>query len=183
MKAVQERFIKLNDDNNDRSTALVIFNVKGRDLMAIHKPNDFLDESERAKYKSLGLSTEPFRNVKYYIPCPAQTYLSLENIRCNQLMKFKYCYKSDRESLEMLFADIDDPLQTMDSIINKILDDSDSDFRDIKTWNDLIAKLSEFSQKSSGKSSEITVHSWRKFKRIINRAINNDYMFGYRIKI
>ena len=185
MKAVQERFIKLHNEEDSRSTALVIFNVKGRDLMAIHRPNDFLDDSERAKYKALGLSATPFRNVKYYIPYCNSSYLSRESIeeyiRCSQLMKFKYCYESDRESLEMLFADIDDPLQTMDSIINKILDDSDSDFKDIKTWNDLIAKLSEFSQKSSGKSSEITVHSWRKFKRIINRAVNNDSMFAQRV--
>ena len=40
MKAIQERYTQLSD--NDNSTAFVIFNVKGCDLMAIDEPNDAL---------------------------------------------------------------------------------------------------------------------------------------------
>lgn len=60
--------------DSEESVAFVIFNVKGKDLMAIHSPNDFKDDSDGEKervyqeYKDLGLSTEPFKKVKYFIP-------------------------------------------------------------------------------------------------------------------
>ena len=47
---------------------LVFFNVKGRDLMAIDEPNTSLSPEDKAIYESLGLSTEPFSNVRYYYP-------------------------------------------------------------------------------------------------------------------
>lgn len=203
MKAIQEQY---QSANTDETVAFVIFNVKGRDLMAIDRPNDFStdgpDERLRtyAEYKALGLSTEPFKNVKYFIPyssplSPKQsTYLSADDVETyvadGRLKKFKYSYDDDKESLEMLFAGIDDPQQTMESIISKIIDDSDPDFGGgrVKTWDELRARLDELSQRSQpagrrgavGVSSEISVLSWRKFKRIINKAIKNDDMFANR---
>ena len=186
MKAIQERYTRLKDEDN--SVAFVIFNVKGRDLMAIDTPNDSLDERERARYEQLGLSPSPFRNVKYYIPyyqTRPSSYLPAEDIQTcideHRLLKFKYCYEADRESLEMLFADIDDPNDTMASILSRITDKEDSDFKDIKTWGSLLQKVAEFSlsAKASGREpGEISVLSWRKFKRIISKAVNNDDMFA-----
>lgn len=190
MKSIQERYINLHDDND--TIAFVIFNVKGRDLTAIDIPNSVLTESERRKYKSLGLNASPFRHVKYYIPYShsgRSTYIPIdevdEYINAKKLLKFKYCYEEDKESLEMLFADIDDPLQTMESIINKIIDRDDSDFgsEQVTTWEQLIQKVNTLSQKSQGKTgspSDITVQSWRKFKRILNKSVKNDEMFANR---
>lgn len=203
MKAIQDQY--LNGDTDD-SVAFVIFNVKGRDLMAIDRPNDFstdgTDEKERilAEYELLGLSTDPFKNVKYYIPFASSssakqsTYLSPEDVKAyteyEQLQKFKYSYEDDKESLEMLFADIDDPQQTMEAIISKIIDDTDPDFGGgrINTWTEFREKVDELSQRSqpAGRggqqrvSNEISVLSWRKFKRIINKATKNDDMFANR---
>ena len=189
MKAVQERYTYLNDDEN--STAFVIFNVKGCDLMAIDEPNDSLSESERAKYKALGLSAEPFRNVKYYIPyyqTRPSSYLPAdeisEYISGGRMLRFKYCYEADRESLGMLFADVDDPTQSMDSIISRIIDNDDPVFSGLQTWGGLRDKVKELSQSSkvSGRApDEISVQSWRKFARIINNALKNDEMFANRI--
>lgn len=191
MKAIQEHYISTQDEND--STAFVIFNVKGRDLMAIDRPDLNLSESECRKYKALGLSAKPFRNVRYYIPFTKHdginsSYLSREDIESyielGQLKRFKYCYDTDRESLEMLFTDIDDPLQTMDSILSKILDESDVDFGAIDQWTEFIEKVDKLSQSSraAGRNpGEITVQSWRKFKRIINKAIKNDDMFAPRL--
>ncbi|MDD3230390.1 MAG: ATP-binding protein [Oscillospiraceae bacterium] len=204
MKAVQEQYLKT-DVDSDESVAFVIFNVKGKDLMAIDRCNDFFNEEAGEKdrvfqeYTSLGLSTEPFKNVKYYIPYSSNTsakqstYLPKEDIvdytQAGQLRKFKYSYQDDKESLEMLFADIDDPQQTMEAIISKIVDDTDADFGGgrIATWQDFREKVDELSQRSQpqGKgqqrsSNEISVLSWRKFKRIINKATKNDDMFANR---
>ena len=195
MKAIQDRY--LNTDDSDDSVAFVIFNVKGKDLMAIDRPNDFMmdkdGEKERThkEYETLGLSTAPFKNVKYYIPYASNTsakqstYLSQEDIGTyvsdQQLKKFKYIYSDDKENIEMMFSDIDDPQQTMESIISKIIDKDDQDFRGLTTWNDFMEKVSDNSQKgTSGAKGDISVLSWRKFKRIVRKAIQDD-MFATRV--
>lgn len=205
LKAIQERYAS--DDSED-SVAFVIFNVKGHDLMAIDRPNDFSHEpdGERervyAEYEAMGLTPQPFRNVSYYIPYASagsakqSTYLSMEDIRdymdSGRLHKFKYSYEEDRESIEMLFADIDDPQQTMEAIISKIIDENDPDFKGINTWESFRNKVDELSQKTQvqgrglargNSSNEISVLSWRKFKRIINKATKNDDMFANRADI
>lgn len=203
MKAIQDKYM---NSETDESVAFVIFNVKGRDLMAIDRPNDFINDGAEEKdkiikeYESLSLSTDPFRNVKYYIPFTSNmsakqsTYLSPGDVKdyigYEQLQKFKYSYESDKESLEMLFADVDDPQQTMEAIISKIIDDTDPDFGNgsVKTWADFREKVDVLSQRSqpAGRggqarvSNEISVLSWRKFKRIINKATKNDDMFANR---
>ena len=198
LKSIQDSFASKPDED---SVAFVIFNVKGRDLMAIDKLNEFSgDKDERDctfnEYKSLGLTPSPFHNVTYYIPYSSSTsakqstYLSKEDIQeyleCNKLHKFKYSYEEDRESIEMLFADIEDPQQTMEAIISKIIDANDPDFGGITTWDTFLSKVNDLSQKTptgkgnQNKSNEISVLSWRKFKRIINKAIKNDDMFANR---
>ena len=189
MKAIQDQC--LNADEMDGSVAFVIFNVKGRDLMAIDRPNEFSSDSpgekERtlAEYVSLGLSTDPFKHVKYYIPYASSnsakqsTYLTKDDIDnyidASQLKKFKYMYSDDKENIEMMFADIDDPTQTMESIISKIIDNDDKDFGGLSTWHDFMDKVTENAQKgSAGAKGDISVLSWRKFKRVVRKAIQDD---------
>ena len=207
LKAIQEQYLKMLADNEE-SVAFVIFNVKGKDLMAIHSPNDFSEDGEGERdrvyqeYMDLKLSTEPFKQVKYFIPYSSNssakqsTYLPQEDIeeyiKEGQLQKYKYSYEDDKESLEMLFADIDDPQQTMEAIISKIIDKTDSDFGNgqVNTWEGFREKVDELSQKSQTQgrgiqrtSNEISVLSWRKFKRIVNKATKNDDMFANRADI
>ena len=201
MKAIQEQGLSASEE--DESVAFVIFNVKGKDLMAIHKENEFDDvpnpdeERERVykEYEQLSLSTSPFSNVRYFIPYSSNnsarqsTYLSkdyiTEYVKSNILQKFKFTYEDDKESIEMLFADIDDPQHTMEAIISKIIDQNDPDFGELTTWDNFretVDDLSQKTQKVSGAkiANEIPVVSWKKFKRIINSAIKNDEMFANR---
>jgi DNA helicase HerA-like ATPase len=196
MKAIQDQYLSKTD--SDDSVAFVVFNVKGRDLLAIHKENDFeFDEYEKARvladYETLKLSPKPFRNVKYFVPYSSDksakqsSYLPKEDIQLyakkGMLKKFKYVYEDDKESIEMMFSDIDDPAQTMESIISKIIDKDDPDFGNLKTWNDFIDKVTEHSQKGNSSTkvgNDISVLSWRKFKRIVRKAIQDD-MFAQRV--
>jgi hypothetical protein len=162
MKAIQDTYLKQNtEDDNAGSVAFLIFNVKGKDLMVIDRPNDFSDEADPAEakkttlkeYENMGLSTTPFKSVKYYIPYSAatsskqNTYLSkdevVERIDNGQLKKFKYIYSADKENIEMMFSNIDDPAQTMESIISKIVDEDDPDFKGLSTWNSFLNKIAE----------------------------------------
>ncbi len=181
IKSIQDHYI---GNQTDETVAFVLFNVKGRDLMAVHRENDDA-ETVREQYLKMGLTPKPFERVRYFIPFAQSTYLSRDDVEnyisARLLKKFKYTYADDRESIEMLFADIDDPNQTMESIISKIIDDSDPEFGSISSWDGFLGKLGEMSQKSSGKGgNEISVLSWRKFKRIINKTIKNDSMFANR---
>ena len=160
MKSVQENF---------SDCAFIIFNVKGRDLMAIHEPND--DSADEKIYGELNLSGAPFKDVRYFAPRhfdekKVVSYLPQADVEKyladDWLKRFAYVYTEDRESLEMLFADIDDTTQTMDSIISKIIDASDFDFSGISTWENFLAKVDDLSKK--GNAKEISVLSWRKFK-------------------
>ncbi|AET67999.1 hypothetical protein Desor_2425 [Desulfosporosinus orientis DSM 765] len=196
MKAIQDQYLSSADSND--SVAFVIFNVKGCDLMAIDRLNDFQQDIPNAKeetlveYKNLGLSPEPFKNVKYFIPyydsnsAKHSTYLPKSDIERyledGQLKKYKYVYSNDKESIEMMFSNIDDPAQTMESIISKIIDEDDPDFKGLSTWTDFLDKVTENSQKGSGQkgSNDISVLSWRKFKRIVRKAIQ-DEMFANRV--
>jgi DNA helicase HerA-like ATPase len=194
MKAIQDRCIS---GDADDSVAFVIFNVKSDDLMAIDKENDFdgnaaLREKVLQEYVAMGLIPEPFKNVRYFIPfseptsVKRNTYLNPDDekryIDGDKLRKFKYVYEDDKESIEMMFANVDDPQQTMESIVSRIIDADDPDFRNLATWNDCMEKVSEKSQKGSGgKGEDISVLSWRKFKRVFRKAVQDD-MFAQRVE-
>jgi len=187
LKAIQDYKSKRSEDN----VAFVIFNVKGKDLMAIDKPNDFdgsQDEKNAvlAEYDALKLSQEPFSDVKYYIPFTEKnlkksTYLSENEVKngyeTGRLNSFAYLFEEDKENIELMFSNIDDSTQTMDTIIDYI--STHSEFAGINNWIEFLDKVKgKMEAGQSGASKEITVQSWRKFYRIINKAIRHDEMFA-----
>ena len=196
IKSIQHTFMLENKRNKETETvAFVIFNLKGKDLMALHEPNELEDETREEKeliykeYETLGIPFKPLENVKYLIPFyrsgeRSSSYLPKEieenYINDGQLKRFKYTYEDDKESIELLFANTDDPQKTMEAIISKIIDKNDRDFSHITTWDEFSEKIDELSQKSSDsgrQANEISVLSWRKFKRIINKTLKNTGLF------
>lgn len=191
MKAIQDNQINGELDDN---VAFVIFNVKGKDLLAIDEENNFNgDDDEKEKtlniYDMLGMSSSPFRNVKYFYPYnndnSAFSYVEPDRLesqmKLGKASKYKFIYKYDRENLDLLFADIDDSTQTMDSILSNITAGTDG-FGDINGWSNFLDAISE--KTKSGNSSakgEITVQSWRKFYRLIKKTIFNKGIFAARI--
>lgn len=189
IKSIQNEFLQRtgNDSEEDGSVAFVLLNVKGRDLLAIDQPNDELDDTDVSTYKMLGIDARPFKNVKYYYPYSdtsvSNTYASKELLKEQIDSKiaclYKYIYEEDKSSLDMLFANIDDPNQTMESICNYI-QSGQGRFETIRNWNQFEEELQEYCKPGSSKGDkEITVQSWRKFKRIVAKALNNP-MFANR---
>lgn len=197
LKAIQDSYMKKDPKNEDEdSVAFVLFNVKGKDLLAIDQLNDFSDERnpEKArketleKYEKLGLSAEPFKNVQYYYPYSIpktrhwNTYMTPEevedNIKKKEAKKFKYVYKYDKENLDLMFANIDDSTQTMESIISYIMS-GQGNFNQVSDWQEFLDAVKEkCSTETSGKDKEIPVASWRKFYRIINKSITDNKIFA-----
>lgn len=195
LKAIQDSYMKKTSEDDD-SVAFVLFNVKGKDLLAIDQLNDFMDEKNPEKekketlnkYKELGLSTEPFKNVTYYYPYSVpktrhwNTYMTPEevetNIKKKKAKKYKYVYKYDKENLDLMFANIDDSTQTMESIISYIMS-GQGKFGKVGDWQEfLVAVQEKCSTESSGKDKEIPVASWRKFYRIVNKSIKDNCIFA-----
>jgi len=189
MKAIQEKYLQ-NIDSDD-SVAFVMFNVKGRDLLAIDEPNEDLTDEERKRYtEMLGLSTEPFQNAKYYYPYSDQskskTYSYGNNndidtqIDTDKGFKYKYVFEDDKLNLDLLFSNIEDSTGTMESIINFIITEQGG-FGEVTSWSQFINKVSEFTKAGkSGGDKEISVMSWRKFKRVVTKALNNS-IFSQRV--
>lgn len=178
LKSIQDRAIQ-----EDENIAFVFLNVKGKDLLSIdEQPTQYENQKFKKiqkEYKDLGLDTEPFKNVKYFYPYDQNnegTYgkeILEEQLRCNKAEKYKFIYEQDKENLDLLFSNIDDPNQTMDSIINCIMSGQDG-FNDCQSWEDFLEHVqSKCEAGSNNRDKEITVSSWRKFKRIVTKYLKN----------
>ena len=201
LKAIQNSYMRKDSKSEDEDcVAFVLFNVKGKDLLAIDQLNDFSDERNPeqarkdtfAKYEKLGLPAEPFKNVHYYYPYSIpktrhwNTYMTPEevedNIKKKKAKKYKYIYKYDKDNLDLMFANIDDSTQTMESIISYIMS-GQGKFNQVSDWQGFLDAVKEkCSSETSGKDKEIPVASWRKFYRIINKSITDNKIFARDIR-
>lgn len=197
LKSIQDSYMKKNPKNEDEdSVAFVLFNVKGKDLLAIDQINDFADEQNPesakkdvfTKYEQLGLAPEPFKNVHYYYPYSIpktrhwNTYMTPEEVESNinkkKAKKFKYIYKYDKDNLDLMFANIDDSTQTMEAIISYIMS-GQGDFNQVNDWQGFLeAVKKKCSTENAGRDKEIPIASWRKFYRIINKSITDNKIFA-----
>ena len=181
LRAIQEKF----RTEEGETAAFVFFNVKGRDLMAIDEANENLSESDMSIYEDLRLSATPFDNVKYYYPyskdevtAKAQSYAMPDDIRAqkaqNKAFFYKYTFDKCQDKLDLLLANEDDSTGTLESCVNYIIN-QEGNFRGIDKWDSFSEQVDECTKAgSSGKKNEIQVTSWRKFKRCIRKAINNE---------
>ena len=182
LKAVQEKYLEKKDIERNESIAFVVLNVKGRDLLSVDKINDELTEHDKKIYNMLGMKPEPFQNVKYFYPyspdSSSNTYARKNDIdkqiETNIAFKYKYIYEYDRDKLDLLFSNVDDSTGTMDAILSEIMSDQGS-FSSVENWDKFLGEIDERCQKqSSNQNKEISVLSWRKFKRIIKKVLKSN---------
>jgi len=187
LKNIQERYLK---EEKDESVAFVFLNVKGRDLLAIDEPNEDLSENDKDIYKELELEATPFNNVKYFYPyskdIKSTTYADINDVRNQQELKkafqYKYLFEDDKESLDLLFANIDDPTQTMESIVSFITS-GEGTFGGITNWEDLKEEIKKYQEKGdTGKDKTISVLSWRKFYRLFRKSLDRNLFFSNSLK-
>lgn len=187
LKAIQDKCLR--DNENGEEIAFVLFNVKGKDLLALDEPAEFENDSDRkrtyALYDKLKLSTDPFKNVHYYYPYSSNkvsnTYLLRdayeEQRKRGKAHLYKYSYDEDKDSLDLMFASMDDPQQTMDSILNYIINNQGA-FGGLDGWDDFLAEVQKYCKAgNSTGDKEISVNSWRKFNRIVRKSIYRNEIF------
>ena len=177
MKAIQDYAIKGNE-----SVAFIMMNVKGTDLLRIDQKNERKKELDQIKpaYDLLGMEMKPFEQVKYFYPYAKEyttyTYekesVLKERLANKTAAQFKYLFETDedKECLDLLFANVDDPNETIESIVNFIMANSGS-FNGVETWEDFQNVVHSYTQADKKNASkEISVMSWRKFYRLFNKS-------------
>jgi len=190
MKSIQDKYFE--NETAEDDVAFVVFNVKGKDLLAIDEENDFGgDKKDKedtfASYQMLGLGTTPFKQVKYFYPYSdarvSNTYadktLLEKQTKLKQACHYKFEYEKDKDNIDLMFSNIDDSTQTMDSILNYIISNQGG-FGDLRSWQSFLDKISERceSGNTGPGGKEITATSWRKFSRLIRKSINNNKLFS-----
>ncbi len=193
LKSIQEYYLKKSSEDDD-SVAFILFNVKGRDLLSIDQINDFMDERDpaaakeaaEAEYSSLGIGFEPFKKVHYYYPNSSPNYSNTympedniqEKIKTKTAQKYAFTYEGDKENIDLMFSSIDDPSHTMESIIEKIINNEQKDdfSKSAMDWGNFLEEVRKKTSTES-KDKEIPVVSWRKFYRIIKTIISGNPIF------
>lgn len=188
LNAIQQKFCTEDGSKND--VAFVFFNVKGRDLMAIDEPNTELKDKDKAIYtEELGLQPLPFQNVTYYYPYDNQrpsnvlTNADPNDVERQRSNKKAYSYKFPCENhldkLDLLLANEDDSTGTMESCVNYIINKQGL-FNNVSEWDtlkDVITQYASGSAKDNDSKNPITTSSWKKFLRIINKAVDTQGIF------
>lgn len=177
LKAIQH---KCKDD-----VAIIVMNVKGDDLLHVHQPNEKITDAQKKDWEDLDVPCLPFENVKYLYPYRKQkdklyanTALPVEDLAeqfaTNQAANFIYTFEHDINKVDMLFANVDDPNYTIESILNYI--DYGSEFSGDLSWADFKDVLKDFCSKGTGRNNNtsILIQSWQRFRRLINNSINDD---------
>jgi DNA helicase HerA-like ATPase len=193
LKNIQQKFINKDfeeREDKNQSVAFIFFNVKGRDLLGLNEPNDELTKEDQRIYDKMGWDKGTFKNVKFYYPFSTnknsenvQSAVDLVDVRrqidLNEAFRYKYIYEKDKDNIDLLMANEDDSTGTMDSVVNLILNDR-GNFDKIQTWQKFLEEIQnriETKSTESGKDAILST-SWRKFKRIISKAISNDVFAG-----
>lgn len=159
--------------------------MKGRDLLSIDEPAEFVKEKDKALYEMLGMDVKPFSNVHYYFPYSdnddlhnVQSFGDWEKMLKPKFNKgkasiFKYPYKACITKLRYLFANEPDPTNTMESIISWIEDENEP-FAGVKLWSQFKQKLEKIidSKTESSARKAIALGSWKKFYRIITKILS-----------
>lgn len=188
LNAIQQKFCT--EDGSKNNVAFVFFNVKGRDLMAIDEPNAELKDKDKAIYtEELGLQPLPFQNVTYYYPYDNQrpsnvlTNADPNDVERQRSNKKAYSYKFPCENhldkLDLLLANEDDSTGTMESCVNYIINKQGL-FNNVSEWDtlkDVITQYASGSAKDNDSKNPITTSSWKKFLRIINKAVDTQGIF------
>jgi uncharacterized protein len=172
-------------EKTKKSVAYIFMNVKGRDLLSIDESPATLGAADRTMYKSMGLEELPFRNVKYFYPYgergTVKSHVRQDVLKrqmaTGQAKKFKFTFQDDKESLDLLFSNIEDPNQTLESIINFIVSEQ-TPFDRVDSWDGMLREVQGMGEKGGSGNKEISVMSWRKFKRIVRKSVETDRMFS-----
>jgi DNA helicase HerA-like ATPase len=158
--------------------AVIIMNVKQADLLHIDEKGPDLTADEKGMWEKLGLEPKPFEHAKVHYLLPRSKDGAQPNSFFPPNIYTIYAYDLDTaaDKLDLLFSDVSDPSGTMESIIGDImigLQGGQTDFKNVKSWADLLYKppLFDPTTKKTQKWGDHHVASVGKFRRHLRRLV------------
>ena len=151
------------------NTAVIILNVKHGDLLQIDQAPADLEENQKALWLKLGLEPKPFNNVHYYLPRNKNGQPNSYKIPYQHKI-YAYTLDDSYRKLDVLFSNIPDPTETIDSLVGEIMNGYESgQFRSVRNWRALVDGPPLFDNGRSQQISDIRASSVGKFRRHLRR--------------
>lgn len=151
--------------------AVIIMNVKHGDLLQIDEPPKELSEEQKGLWIKLGLEPKPFDNVHYFLPRGKNGQAYSHHLPRNYQI-FAYNLEDSVSKLDLLFSNIPDPSETIDSLIGEIQNGyGTAQFRGVSTWNNLLNSEPLAKNGQSQKIGDIRSSSVGKFRRHLRRIV------------
>lgn len=160
---------------NSSEVAVIIMNVKHADLLKIDEPPLNLEEKQKALWIKLGLEPKPFEKVFYYLPRAKNGEANSFYIpRQNKI--FAYELNDCIEKLDLLFSNIPDPSETIDSLIGEISNGlmrrtTRSPWAQVNDWSSLLEGPPLAEEGRSQGIGDVKASSVGKFRRHLRRMV------------
>jgi hypothetical protein len=154
--------------------AVIILNVKHGDLLRVDERGPELPPDQKAMWEGLGLEPKPFRNVRYLLPRDPK---GQPNSFVVPPVATLYAYDLDSaaDKLDLLFTNVSDPTNTMESIIGDIMQGlegrGDRAFRNVQSWANLLYSEPLCKDGKSQRFGDNSVASVGKFRRHLRRLV------------
>ena len=155
--------------------AVIILNVKQADLLRVEQRGDELPPDQKAMWESLGLEPEPFHNVRYLLP---RGHKGEANSFVQPVPHTVYAYDLDAtaDKLDLLFTNVADATNTMESIIGDIMQGlegrGDAAFRNVHSLENLLNSQPLFKDGKSQSFGDNRASSVGKFRRHLRRLVD-----------
>ena len=175
MFLLQSIFQTMRDKNE---VAAILLNVKHGDLLQVDQQRD-LPEEERARWHALGLAPKPFDTVRYLLPAGKDyhsTYRPNSHVLPPSYNTYAYAVEDAADKLDLLFSNIPDPSDTIDSLVGEIsngLANREAKWKSVTDWNSLLNGPPLFDP-ASGKAQalgDIRNISVGRFRRQLRRMV------------
>lgn len=166
---------------NSENIATILLNVKYDDLLHIHEPRA-LEPEEHELWERMGLHPEPFPADRVHYLLPWGKY-SQTTGRPNIFnpddapyphRMYAYDLQHSIDKLDLLFSHVPDPWDTLGALIGEItngIQNKESKWRDIHTWEDLLTKKPLVDQGVPQKVGNVAASSVGRFLRILRRIV------------
>ena len=144
------------------NTKVLVFNVKGEDLLHLDRANRSLDASQESRYRALGLPAEPFRSVGIFAP-PRPGSATLRADVASRTDVTAFCWSLAEfcgdDLLPFLFADAEDDRAQYTMVIYSVM----AQLRAARPLDD-----------GSVRIGDVTVSDFRALADLITERVSNE---------
>ena len=154
--------------------AVVMFNVKSRDLLYVDQPNPQVkdDEWSANAYKALGIPAEPFKGARFYAPGHATDPARTASLRALPTTRFSWDLQMIKGDIPSLF-DSDDWDDKMEGVWYRIADQIDQ--QPYNAYGQMLTWLDQLLQNANQRQGQVQyiqgqhIATWHKMRARLER--------------